>query len=150
MELGNVLVQLKRPDEAATQFQQLIRQNPDFIPAYLSLAQLLMRGQPQEAVKWLEEASLRAPEKADVAGFLMIALAQTGQSGKALQIAQQALSRNPKSFELRFNFGLLLKAENRPVDAMNELRKAIQIRPGDQRCVELIRQLESQLLQKSR
>ena len=75
----------------------------------------------------------------------MMILAQTGQNDQAIRHGRQLVELDPKSFDARFNLGILLVAQRRYADGIAQLREAQKLRPDDARPGEQIRQAEAAL-----
>jgi tetratricopeptide (TPR) repeat protein len=57
---------LARYDDALGAFNELRRQDPEYLPQYLMAGQMLIeKGRPAEAIEWLEQGRELARRKAD-------------------------------------------------------------------------------------
>jgi predicted Zn-dependent protease len=90
------------PNQANSQtiaaLQQLIREYPNFTPAYIQLAQgLINSNRTQEAVAILERGTTLYPNQPELARSLIIALGNSNRWNEAAMAARQFAIRNPNS-----------------------------------------------------
>jgi len=78
--------------------QQLIRDYPNFIPAYIQLAQALVSSnRTQEAITVLERGTTLYPNQPELARSLIVALGNSNRWTEAGMAARQFAIRNPNS-----------------------------------------------------
>jgi len=78
--------------------QQMLRDYPNFIPAYIQLAQALINSnRTQEAISILERGTTLYPNQPELARSLIIALGNAGRWNEAAMAARQFAIRNPNS-----------------------------------------------------
>jgi tetratricopeptide (TPR) repeat protein len=75
----------------------------------------------------------------------MTALAQLGQNEVAIEHGKAAVALEPKSFDARFNLGILLISQRRFADGISELREAGKLRPDDPRPAQQIQRAAAAL-----
>lgn len=81
-----------------TALQQMIREYPNFIPAYIQLAQaLISSNRTQEAIATLERGTTLYPNQPELARSLIIGLANANRWNEAAMAARQFAIRNPNS-----------------------------------------------------
>ena len=76
-----------------------------------------------------ERAYELKPEAVDVCGCYGNALAAFGQFDKATRIHERAISANPLSTDLRFNYGFVLYIMRKPEESERQLRRALELEP---------------------
>ena len=99
---GNLLglIKLAQFDLAGAQqqFAELVKQNPDFVPAHLNLAKALeLAGKPEEAEKTLSEALSKQPANAIVLTRLVELLGREGKTDAAVAAAERAHTAAPQN-----------------------------------------------------
>jgi len=90
------------PGQSSTQnlnsLQQLLRDYPNFIPAYVQLAQaLIANNRIQEAIATLERGTTLYPNQPELARSLIVALGNSNRWTEAAMAARQFAIRNPNS-----------------------------------------------------
>ncbi len=144
LELAKVLAQQQKFDEAVSEYRETLRLAPDMVDANVSFGHLLvMLQRPGDAVLYLETALKSDPKNIAALENLMLAFAQTGQLVPAIQVGTQAVALDPKSFETRFNLGLMLLQQHQSAEGIRQLREAQKIRPNDPRPAQFIQQAEA-------
>jgi len=94
--LGSVLMEAGRIEEAAGHFQESIRLDPDWSSAHSNLCNALRRlGRAQQAVAPGEEALRLKPDSADAHVNLAAALAELGRPAEAVVHYEEALRLQP-------------------------------------------------------
>jgi protein O-mannosyl-transferase len=128
--LGTVLTDRGRTDEAIAEFRKSLEINPNNAMAYGNLGILLAgRGQFDEAIARYQQALEIAPADADVHNNLGSALAYRGQIDDAMVHFRKAVAIKPDSAEAQFNLGMALDRQNQVVDAVAHWREAIRLQP---------------------
>ncbi|MDX2244457.1 MAG: tetratricopeptide repeat protein [Leptolyngbyaceae cyanobacterium bins.302] len=78
--------------------QQMVRDYPNFIPAYTQLAQVLIaNNRTQEAISTLERGTTLYPNQPELARSLIVALGNSNRWTEAAMTARQFAIRNPNS-----------------------------------------------------
>lgn len=90
------------PNQANSQtiatLQQMLREYPNFIPAYTQLAQaLIANNRTQEAIATLERGTTLYPNQPELARSLIVALGNSRRWNEAAMAARQFAIRNPSS-----------------------------------------------------
>ncbi len=130
--IGAVLVAAGRLPEAAARFRSALAVNSHYRDARLNLAFALMKDQ-----KWgdaLEALTpLIGPNSTDIPALL--AGGRASFSAGNFQAAEAYYGRvvdlQPESFDARYGLGSALAMQGRTDAAINELRIAVSLRPGD-------------------
>lgn len=129
--LGLICLQVGRPDDAVTLFNNatLLRPNVAAYHGNLALAHKA-RGVPEVAVAHLRHALRLKPDAPDLMNNLANALDMTGEREEALALLDGALALNPAFPEAENNRGAVLLALRRPDEAVAAFDRAVALRPN--------------------
>ena len=115
-------------DEALELYQRAIASNPNFMPAYLGLAQLQQQNQDIEGmIQTLETAISHNPQVPELQIRLGEAYVLTDQSDKALATFEQAVETAPESANAYGGQALALLDLDRPDEAKQALDQALSL-----------------------
>jgi tetratricopeptide (TPR) repeat protein len=134
--LGTLFYNEKKLAMAATEFEAVLKIDPNFPGAVISRAQVLIaQGNPTAAVALLETALAQSPAPEQVVPItvaLGLAFSQTGEAAKATQKMQQLVAAHPDSAEAHVGLGTVY-AEADPANlegAIAEFREALRLDPS--------------------
>ena len=128
--LGNVLLDQGRADEAFRQFQAAVRLKPDSVEIRYSYGvALLGQGRLDEAAGELREAIRLRPDYAYAHDNLGAALFRKGQIGGAIGEFQEALRLKPDHATAHYNLGLAFYSQGRLDGAISEFSEAVRLQP---------------------
>ncbi|MGB1873968.1 MAG: tetratricopeptide repeat protein [Akkermansiaceae bacterium] len=88
-------------------------------------------GRPKEALTQLETASRLDPQNGHLLHLQALTHAELGDLAKTEQLLRQAIEISPGHAQAHKNLGLLLAGQNKLDAAINSLRQAEQLEPGD-------------------
>jgi len=126
--LGLVMEDLGRPQEAVPHFEAYLRLKPDHADAHYNLGSArLAAGQLDEARALLEATLRLKPDHARAHSNLGATLAEMGQLHAALGHYQQALQLNPGFAEAHNNWGAALVLLEKPGEAVTHYQQALRI-----------------------
>ena len=126
--LGTVLRQAGKPEEAIGHFRQAARLKPDLAEAHYNLGVTLAQlDRTQEAIEHYGRALQIKPDFAEAHYNLGVALAESGRVAEAMDHWEQALRLKPDYAEAHFNLGLILTAQGRTTEASEHYRKALDL-----------------------
>ena len=129
--VGKVLAERGRFDDAEARFRTALSLYPDYADAHNNLAgALVQRGRFDDAIFHYRKALDLGPS-ANVHHNLAIALAGRGDVDLAIEHYQEALRISPRRAATWDNLALLLLGKNRLDDAMACCRKALEVDPDD-------------------
>ena len=125
--LGTALFQLDDPGAAAAQWEQVVQTSPDFVLAHFSLGVLLEgAGLRSEAIEHFETAVRHQPDYVEARLGLATLLRRAGRLEDSLsqydQVAEQALTGDPRFEEAPFGAAITLVRLGRYGDARDRLR----------------------------
>jgi Tfp pilus assembly protein PilF len=127
---GLVLVREGKLEEAAAQYGEALKLQPNYFESHNNLGLLLERqGKPAEAMAHYLEALRIKPDSAEVHNNLGLLLAQQGKPDEALAHYNEALRSQPDNVEVHNNLGSLLARVGRPQEAMAHHLEALRVKP---------------------
>lgn len=130
-DLGAILGESGRIDEALAQFDAALRVEPNDVQTLVRLGNTLIGlHRHEQALAAFDRALAVSPLVLDALCNRGSALRALGRHQDALDTYDRALMVDPRSFESWFNRGLVLRALQRPADALPCFDRAIGIRPG--------------------
>jgi tetratricopeptide (TPR) repeat protein len=131
-DLGELLAEMGRAEEAVSQFRKAAELQPDFAAARANLGGALAKlGRLDEALVELRQALESDPRSAPAHYTLGLVLSQRGDAPGAMREWQSALDLDPKYAEAHLRLGDALYAQGRAAEALAHWRDAIELRPND-------------------
>ena len=128
--LGNVLQDLGRIDEAMAHYQAALRIKADYAEAHHNLGITLQtRGHLDEAISHFHEALRIKPDYAKAHNNLGAALAVQGDIDKAMAHFHEALRIKPDDPLAQNNLGNALQSLGRTEEAISHFHEALRIKP---------------------
>jgi tetratricopeptide (TPR) repeat protein len=128
--LGAVLLQQGRTQEAISEDRQALQINPSNSGAHNNLGTAMLKeGQIEVAIEEFDEALRIDPANADAHNDLGNLLLRQGRAQEAIAEYQEALRINPSLADACYNLGDALLQQGDPVDAISEFREALRINP---------------------
>jgi tetratricopeptide (TPR) repeat protein len=128
--LGYVLEQTGKPDEAERQYRRAIALNPGLASAHTNLGTALAaRGRFADAVGHLAEAVRLEPGSASARNNLGAALLQQRQLEPAARELRFALELNPEHADAHANLGSVLAQQGAYDEALRQFDEALRIDP---------------------
>jgi len=128
--LGDVLLQKGRVDEAITHFEKSLEFNPVNAEAHVNLGNaLLQKGQVDEAIAHYQRALQIVSGYAKANYNLGNALLQKGRADEAMVYYQRALQNDPYYAKAHINLGNLLFQKGNVDGAILHYQQALQITP---------------------
>jgi len=132
LNLGFVLFNQGRTDEARRQFQEAIRLKPNNPDVHINLGvALLSQGQTDGAMGEFQEAIRLKPADPDGHIQLGLALFKTGQTDAAGRQFQEVIRLKPDFVEAHFNLGVVFGMQGRTGEAISEFQEALRLKPDD-------------------
>jgi Flp pilus assembly protein TadD len=132
MELGSFFAWTGRTAEAVTEYQTALKLAPQFVPAYVNLADLYRsRGSEAEAERTLREGLAVAPEDATLHHALGLSLARGGRTGEAVAELGRAAALAPDDARMAYAYAVALNSTGRGAEAIAALEKARLRHPND-------------------
>ena len=128
--LGNILLNAGKVQEAIDQYEHTLRLRPDCYQVHDNLGLALFKvGRVPEAIAHFEEALQVFPDDTKVHYNLARALAQEGQLQGAIGHYEQALRGNPDFVEAHVNLGIALSQIGSNQEALVQFTEALRLRP---------------------
>jgi tetratricopeptide (TPR) repeat protein len=130
--LGLVLFNKGRIDDAITQCQEAIRLNPKDADAHNNLGIALRKnGRIDEAISQCQEAVRLIPNNADFHNNLGAAWEAKGHLDEAISCYREALRLHRDYALVHSNLGVALRKNGQIDEAISEYQEAIRLKPGD-------------------
>jgi Tfp pilus assembly protein PilF len=129
-DLGYVLFQDRRLDEAIVQYQKALQLKPDYAEAHYNFGNaLLQKNRLDEAAVQYQQALQVNPDDAKAHNNLGFVLSHGKRVDEAIVQYQKALQLNPEYAEAHYNFGNALLQKGRADEAIANFTKALKIKP---------------------
>jgi tetratricopeptide (TPR) repeat protein len=130
--LGTVLGESGRYDEAGVHFAKALRIKPDFFEALINMGMTLSKqGKSAEAIDFYHRALAVDPLSAKAHVYLAQALLQQDRKDDALQQFYRASELAPGDADIRGNLGLTLARQGRAAEAVEQLNEALRLNPNN-------------------
>jgi tetratricopeptide (TPR) repeat protein len=131
--LGSVLGQQGKTDEAISQFQQAIELNPNLALIRNNLGNaLLQQGRIDEAISQFEKTIRLNPGYVKAYYNLGNALDKKGQIAEAITQYQEAIRLKPDYAQARNNLGVALGMTGQTDEAISQYQEAIRLQPDNE------------------
>jgi Tfp pilus assembly protein PilF len=128
--LGHVLGEERKYDEAVPHFVEALRIKPDFFDALINMGiTLTEQGKATEAISYYRRALDVEPRDAKAHMQLALALTKQEKGDDALQEAYQAVELASNDADIRTNLGLMLARRNKLSEAAAQLNEAVRLNP---------------------
>ncbi|MEM1142050.1 MAG: XrtA/PEP-CTERM system TPR-repeat protein PrsT [Pseudomonadota bacterium] len=110
---------------ARLEYEKLLSQSPDNVPALNNLAWLLRKSDTPQALEYSERAMDLAPKNVQVLDTYAMVLLESEDVARALDLNTRILEKSPGSPEFRFNRAQILYRAGRSEEAKGLLRKLV-------------------------
>jgi Flp pilus assembly protein TadD len=112
-------------------YGDVIREHPDFAPAYRSLGETLLRlGESREAVGVLEQAVRRFGDQVHLLLLLGVAYGPEGRIADSVRTLKRLVEVDPESPLAWANLGVSLEQMGEPAEARKAFEKALDLGPS--------------------
>ena len=126
LNIGQILTERHKFDEALPNFLKAIEINPNFVDAHYNIAVLYnKRKEPDKAIDHYRKALDLEPDNADANNNLGVALFKKDMTEEAIVYYRRALAKDPNMAAAHINLGLALSKQDKPGDAIVHYRKAL-------------------------
>jgi tetratricopeptide (TPR) repeat protein len=130
--LGSALLTLGRFGEAGNRFEETLRLNPRFQPAYLGLANVAIGLRMPQAADSVARAGLVLfPDDAELRASRAIALELLGRIDESIDELKVVVERAPDNRTALFNLGRLLNQTRRFSESVGVLERLTHVDPND-------------------
>ena len=128
--LGKTLSKRRRYEEAIAQFSELLRANPENVPALVQIGiARALQGKTEEAARTLSEALRIDPADAGAHNTLGNILAQQGRHEEAVQQFEEAVRLKPDHAGAHNNLAISCRKLGRMDEAIGHYREALRLEP---------------------
>jgi len=124
LDYANLLMQQQSVAEATTQFQTILKQDPNHIVALNNLGWLLQTSDPKRALSLLRLADKLAPNSPDIIDTLGWVILQQKDAAGALALLNKAHASKPGDGEITYHLAVALDA-NGQRDAARKMLKTL-------------------------
>jgi tetratricopeptide (TPR) repeat protein len=133
LNLGSLYAELGRREEAEAALREAIRLDPQFVPAYVNLAEVERSGAGGETAA---EATLRAglravPKAAPLHHALGLSLVRQNRQADGLAALGRAARLAPDDARFVYVYAVALHDTGRPKEALRELERVVRRHPDD-------------------
>jgi tetratricopeptide (TPR) repeat protein len=129
--LGHLLSDMGRTDEAMAHFLKAVELNPDYAEAHNNLGVLFEKmGRINEAIAHYQKALECNTNYYETHNNLGLLLADMGRTNEAMTHFLKALEINPNYGDTHYNLGILLADMGRTDEAMAHYQKALELNPN--------------------
>jgi tetratricopeptide (TPR) repeat protein len=130
--LGNIYANEHRNREAADEYQEVTRRNPnDMVALAAQVRALIDASAYSEALAPAREYVRRMTNDPSSHVMLGTVYQQLGDYGKSVPELEVGAAKAPDNFEARYQLGLVLARTGKPLQALPHLRKAVALKPED-------------------
>jgi len=130
--LGTLHQLIGNVEESEKCYRNAIALDADEMPAHYNLAVLLRKhGHTPEALRHFDAAHALAPLRGDMLRQYMLALVDSDEYDRALQVAQQASMADPQAYESWFCAGLAYQKKHCYADALAAYDQALELQTAD-------------------
>jgi protein O-mannosyl-transferase len=130
--LGLLLADKGRNDEAMSHFLKAIELNQNYSEAHNNLAILYEKiGRINEAIAHYQKALELNPKHAEAHNNIGLVLVKVGRTDEAMSNFLKAVEINPNNSNAHYNLGLLLMNLRRTDEAIVHLKKALELNPNN-------------------
>jgi protein O-mannosyl-transferase len=127
--LGYEFDRLKRYDEAMESYRRAIAVNPDSHKSYFNLGIILLyqKNNPQAAERVFDELTKRSPKNQRAWNNLGVAFEKQKKWDSAESAYRKTLALNPGNWRGHVNLGDVMRATNRPCEAIQSYSQALEL-----------------------
>ena len=148
MALGTLHQEEGNYSEAIAHYQQLLKQHPTFSPALLSLGEALRKNDQQKAaLQTFERLVALKPTAMEPKEKLAYLYAIQNKTKKAVKLYEELVEAIPYDHKLRFNLAIQYEQQAKYRDAIDQLVKALELKPGFERASKKLENIQSRLNQ---
>jgi len=128
--LGNVLRNQGKMQEAMWHYEQVLRFNPDYVESRKNLGFVFsLVGDDRAAIRQYEQVVQLTPNDVEARNNLGNALLRVGELPTAIAQYEQALRIAPDSAEAHYNLGIALQRAGRYREAMAHYEQTLRLQP---------------------
>jgi len=130
--LGMFYAEMQEPAKAEAAYRKSLQLQPDFIPSYVGLAQLLgQTGQEQQADALLRKGIQRQPDSAELYHSLGLSLVRQQRVAEAIPLFARSVRLAPTDPRYVYVYGVALNSSGQQAKAIEVMQAAHQQLPGN-------------------
>ncbi len=119
---------------------------PPKLPLADTLAAIIKQGRVEEAIRWYRELQMNQPDRFDFGeyqlDYLGNRLLKDNHPREAMEILKLNASVYPDSYHAYYSLGRAYHAVEDERNALKNLRKSLELKPGNPKAANLLRQIE--------
>ncbi|MBI3593210.1 MAG: tetratricopeptide repeat protein, partial [Nitrospirae bacterium] len=129
-QVSSMLIKLERLPEALSRLEEVVKANPDYVPALMLLGELYnVQKKVDDAIRIFERVLKIEPDRNEAGIFLGVLYLSKGDTRKAQDFLDAVLKRDPENVMALYYAGTI-KLERKDYDKAEELfRKITELRP---------------------
>ena len=131
LQLGWVLLDQHKPDQALVSFRKAVALNPNHSGAHYGLGRSLveLKEQPEEAIAALRQSIKLDPKRADAHNRLGVVLRRQNQLDEAVACFRKTIELDPQSAYAHAHLGSILAIQGKTEEGIALMRKAVELNP---------------------
>ena len=144
VNLADLYRRLGRDGEGEPVLLEALRLVPDWEPGHRALGLLYVRQQRmKDALESLRRASSLAFDVPDASYLYALALNDSGEAERAVEVIEQALKRHPHHRDMILALITIQRDRGARTEAIRAARRLAELFPGDPQAIDLLRSLEA-------
>ncbi|VUD63986.1 Beta-barrel assembly-enhancing protease [Thalassocella blandensis] len=130
--LGDLALRLENSAQAQLHFEEAIKVEPVYLPAYINLADLFRQQRDEDKVQEVLQKALTIHPQSNTAHYaLAMSLVRQGKKDRALSHLAQAASHGQVDSRSVYAYALLLQDLGKSASAKKQLHRAFDLTPGN-------------------
>lgn len=131
--MGNVLAQTGKAEEAREYYRRAVEIEPRYYAPYMAIGHTWRDTHLSKAIEFYEKALAVKSDADDALGLLAEAFALDGRISEANRCFEGAIRINPENPQHYFTYGSALITQGRAAEALNVLRRCLELAPSHKR-----------------
>jgi Flp pilus assembly protein TadD len=132
LNLGIIYAESGAVPRSEAEYRTAIRLQPDFVPAYVNLADLFRAlGREDDAAAALADGLTAVPDDPSLLHALGLQRVRQQRSAEALPLLQRAAESRPENSRFAYVYAVALHSSGRPDEAITIMKKALERAPYD-------------------
>ncbi|MEZ5501997.1 MAG: PEP-CTERM system TPR-repeat protein PrsT [Halioglobus sp.] len=127
-KLAEVYRKSNQPGGMSYQYREILKADPRHVIALNNLAWYLLDDEPKQSLSYAQQAQEISPDSSSILDTLAMAQLKNGNVTEARRAMNRAISKAPKSPELRFHDAQIMVAEGNTAGAVEALSALLQQR----------------------
>lgn len=125
MYQAGIYLNSQQNNSAMEQYQAILKQAPNFVPAINNLAWIFQQQHDARALEYAEKANKLAPDSAATLDTLGWILAEQGNAERGVPLLEKALKLSPQDAEIHYHYALGILKSGDKVKARKEIEQIL-------------------------